>query len=660
MRKIFTALDLFTLQWASEPRISPDGAAVAYLRVRPDIQTDTLRRELHCLDVMTGNARTLVEEAADPSSPRWSPDGTRVAILSRHDDRGQVEIVHVEGGGRVRLLLGDVRPLNIAWSPLGESIAFAGETDEEEYPWSLPTAPGGARWAPRPIVVDRLQYRTDDRGYYPRRRVNIYRVVLATGVVSQLTTGSFRDCRDGVLDWTPDGTRIIFSGNRELDGEDRPYHTRIYAVAVADGRTARITSSGGLDSGGQVSPDGMSVAFLRHDDPLQPYRRPRLYRCSIEGGEPHEVAPDFDCPIRQISWAADGTGILGLVDRKGRTAIVRVGLDGSVSTVVEEIGGGWISRAYLGGAYSQARNGALAFPSCHQDRLPEVAVLTIPGASKIVTAFGSRFVQERDLGTIREISARATANDAPIQGWMLLPPGFEEGRRYPLILDIHGGPWADFGPQFSVIGHLYAAAGYIVLTANPRGSTGYGEAFATAVNGAFPGADYDDLMAITDAAISTGIVDSANAFVTGSSGGGTLTAWIVGKTHRFRAASSVKPIIDYMSWTLTVDGQEDHWLLGWLPKYPPWTAPEELWKVSPLSLADRIETPTMLICGEADYRTPIWESEQLYTALRRRKQPCALVRIPEANHNASRPSQWLAHAMYTIDWFNRYRRETTE
>jgi len=223
-----------------------------------------------------------------------------------------------------------------------------------------------------------------------------------------------------------------------------------------------------------------------------------------------------------------------------------------------------------------------------------------------------------------------------------------------MILDIHGGPWADFGPQFSIIGHLYAAAGYIVLTSNPRGSTSYGEAFAAAVNGAFPSVDYDDLISITDAAISTGVVDTDNLFVTGGSGGGTLTAWIVGMTDRFRAACCMKPIISYMSWTLTVDCQEDHWLLGWLPKYPPWSAPEELWKMSPLSLAHRIKTPTMLICGEADYRTPIWESEQLYTVLRSRGVPSVLVRIPEANHNASRPSQWLAQAMYTIDWFNRH------
>jgi dipeptidyl aminopeptidase/acylaminoacyl peptidase len=238
---------------------------------------------------------------------------------------------------------------------------------------------------------------------------------------------------------------------------------------------------------------------------------------------------------------------------------------------------------------------------------------------------------------------------------MVTPPDFDPSRKYPLILEIHGGPFAAYGPSFSTDDQLYAAAGYIVLYTNPRGSTSYGEEFANLIDKAYPGHDYDDLMSAVDAAIAGGHVDPNNLFVTGGSGGGVLTAWIVGKTDRFRAAATQKPVIDWASFALTSDGAA-FYSPYWFAKKP-WEDPMGYWQRSPLSLVGNVKTPTLVVVGSEDYRTPDSEAEQYYTALQLRGVPTAFVKVPGASHGgiASRPSQAAAKASAILAWFNRYR-----
>ncbi len=242
-----------------------------------------------------------------------------------------------------------------------------------------------------------------------------------------------------------------------------------------------------------------------------------------------------------------------------------------------------------------------------------------------------------------------------IEGWLTLPPGYTEGQRVPLILEIHGGPFAAYGPHFSTDNQLYAAAGYAVLSANPRGSTSYGEDFANEIDKAYPGNDYFDLMSIVDRAITLGIADPDQLFVTGGSGGGVLTSWIVGKTDRFKAAATQKPVINWTTQALTADGPAffgRYWIGA-----QPWEDPETYWHLSPLSLVGEVETPTLVVVGSEDYRTPVSESEQYYTALRLRGVPTALVKVPGASHGsiAARPSQSAAKAAAILAWFDRYR-----
>jgi len=246
----------------------------------------------------------------------------------------------------------------------------------------------------------------------------------------------------------------------------------------------------------------------------------------------------------------------------------------------------------------------------------------------------------------------------PIDAWMVTPPDFDPGKKYPLILEIHGGPWAAYGPTFSTDDQLYAAAGYVVLFTNPRGSTSYGQGFADQIDKNYPGNDYDDLMSAVDAAVATGRVDPNNLFVTGGSGGGVLTAWIVGKTDRFRAAATQKPVIELASFALTTDFAAG-FSPGWR-KERPWEDPQAYWKYSPLSLVGNVKTPTLVVVGSEDYRTPVSQAEQYYTALQLRGVPTALVKVPGASHGgiAARPSQSAAKASAILAWFERYRQKS--
>jgi acylaminoacyl-peptidase len=285
-----------------------------------------------------------------------------------------------------------------------------------------------------------------------------------------------------------------------------------------------------------------------------------------------------------------------------------------------------------------------------------VATATIGGAVRVLTQLNADLLGARRLGEVGEIRWKSSKDQREIQGWLIKPPGFDATKKYPLILEIHGGPFAAYGPNYTTELQVMAAAGYVVLYANPRGSTSYGAEFGNLIHHAYPGDDYDDLMSGVDAVIAQGYVDPDNLFVTGGSGGGVLTAWIVGKTDRFRAAVVAKPVINWASFVLTAD-VNSFFYKYWFGAQP-WEQPEQYWKRSPLSLVGNVKTPTMLLTGESDYRTPISESEQYYQALKLRNVDTVLVRIPEASHGmVARPSNLVAKIDNILAWFERYRKK---
>ena len=307
---------------------------------------------------------------------------------------------------------------------------------------------------------------------------------------------------------------------------------------------------------------------------------------------------------------------------------------------------------------SFTNSGGVPRKSCFTSGTPQSPAdvsVTQRGKTRRLTQLNAGLFVNKTLAEVRPLAVTSAFDQRAIDAWLALPPNFDPAKKYPLILEIHGCPYAAYGPVFSTDVQLYAAAGYVVLYVNPRGSTSYGQEFANLIHHKYPSEDYDDLMSAVDAAIAQGHVDPKLLYVTGGSGGGVLTAWIVGRTDRFRAAVTQKPVINWASTVLTTD------LYTYMPKYWfekfPWEDPESYWKVSPLSLVGSVKTPTLVLVGDQDFRTPVSDSEQYYQALQLRGVPTGLVKVPGASHGGltARPSQSAAKASAILAWFQRYR-----
>ncbi len=368
------------------------------------------------------------------------------------------------------------------------------------------------------------------------------------------------------------------------------------------------------------------------------------------------ITEGLDRNIENMYWSNNGKLLYIQYSTEGNTEIASVDLDGNVEAICGDVGGLSIGRPYSGGMFTLAKNGEFVFTHSRPDHPADIAIGNVnrKGSTKL-TDFNKDLFGHKPTGAVEEIWFKSSYDNKDIQGWIVKPPSFDANKKYPLILEIHGGPFANYGDRFSAEDQLYASAGYVVLYTNPRGSTSYGQDFGNLIHHNYPGQDYDDLISGVDAVIEKGYIDTDNLFVTGGSGGGVLTSWIVGHTDRFTAAVVQKPVINWYSWTLTADGYTS------MPKYwfpgLPWDNLEHYMKRSPISYVGNVTTPTMLITGEVDYRTPMSESEQYYQALKLMKVDAALVRIPGASHGiAARPSNLIAKVVNVLGWFEKYRK----
>jgi acylaminoacyl-peptidase len=512
-------------------------------------------------------------------------------------------------------------------------------------------APEDADWAPGAKVIETLPYRFDGQGYLETGHDHVFLVSAEGGTPRQLTSGDF-DHR-GPLAWMPDGKRIVFPANRLEDAEHHPVESELWAVTVENGELEQLTDRKGPDRGAVISPDGKRIAYLGFDDKLLAWQSSDVYVMDVETRKTRKLTAGFDRDVDDVQWAGSSNRLLIRYEDFGRTHIGRLALNGKVEPLVEDVGGTSIGRPYNSGSFSVAGNGAFAYTAGRADRPADVGLGRAGRKPARLTRLNDDLLETKSLGPVEEITWKSSADGLEIQGWLVYPPDFDPDRQYPLILEIHGGPHTAYGPHFSAEVQLYAAAGYVVLYANPRGSTSYGEEFSLEIHHDYPGKDYDDLMSGVDAVIARGFVDENALYVTGGSGGGVLTAWIVGKTDRFRAAVVAKPVINWTSFALTSD--ITHFASRyWFPAMP-WEDPVGYWERSPLSLVGNVSTPTALLTGEDDFRTPMPESEQFYQALKLRKVDTALIRIPEASHGiAARPSQLVAKVDNILAWFARY------
>ena len=655
--RVLTGADLFNLEVASDPQISPDGRTIVYVRRANDIMTDRTRASIWSIDVASGEQTPLVGGPGSHDGPRWSPDGSKLAYVSSADGMvgAQLYVRWMRTGATARITGLPATPNAIAWSPDGKRIAYAMFVpDEGTKLGKAPDKPEGANWAEPLQVIDAVVYRTDDGGYNKPGYEQIFWVPADGGAPIQLTFGA--RSAGGRLSWSPDGRSVLFSANLTKDWEREAIATDVHEVSIDDLSVKTLTSHKGPNDQPMVSPDGKSIAYIGFEDKFLGYQDQRLSVMGRDGSGSRVLTGSLDRNVADPLWAADGRSVYVDYDEHGSVRVARVGLDGSVRTVAEHLTPPAFDRPYSGGEFSVARDGSVAFTSGTTQRPSDVWIAR-DGHPRQLTHLNQALAAKK-LGNVQHLDVVAF-DKLPIDAWLVTPPDFDPSHKYPLILEIHGGPFAAYGPVFSTDDQLYAAAGYVVLYINPRGSTGYGEAFANQIDKAYPGHDYDDLMTAVDATIAKGFVDPDNLFVTGGSGGGALTAWIVGKTDRFLAAATQKPVIDWSSFALTSD-ITPYYHRYWFKKLP-WEDPAGYWARSPLSLVGNVKTPTLVVVGTMDFRTPVSEAEQYYTALQLRGIPTALVKVPGANHHglAERPSQSAAKAAAILAWFNRYRTSTS-
>ena len=658
---VFQPMDMFGLEWASDPQISPDGKRVAYVRNSADVMKDRQRSQIWLVNADGTDHRPLSSGTGE-FAPRWSPDGRRLVYAGSDGDSVQLFVRWLDTGATTRLAQLPRPPKGVSWSPDGRSIAFTMLVPSKPEPLAkMPEKPEGADWAKPPRVITHIVFRADGEGFLEEGFSHVFVVPSEGGSPRQVTSGSFH--HDGTPAWTADGKAILVSANRRDDWEYEPADSEIYEFAVADGALRRLTDRRGPDTTPVVSPDGRLVAYLGYDDRYQGYQVTRLSVMNRDGSSARVLTGSFDRDINAPRFSRDGKWIYFGSDDQGNGKIARIAVGGGKPEILaSDVGGGDIGRPYGGGSYSLAAGaaggtdaGRFAYSWTRPERPPEVAVAAAGAKTTVLTQLNDDLFAGKTIASAESFWTESSFDHRRVQGWIMKPPHFDPAKKYPMILEIHGGPFADYGDRWGAEMQLYAAAGYVVLYTNPRGSTSYGEEFGNLIHHAYPGNDYDDLMSLVDAAVGRGYVDEKNLFVTGGSGGGILTAWIVCRTQRFRAAVSAKPVINWGTFVLTSD-LPNFFYRYWFAA-PPWEKPEEYAKRSPLTFVGNVHTPTMLLTGEVDYRTPIAEAEQFYEALKLRKIDTALVRVPDASHGMfERPSMLMAKSAHILGWFEKYRK----
>ena len=647
----FTGADLFGLSVAADPQISPDGSQVAYVRRTNDIMTDSAVSSIWLVNVSTGAQTPLITGEGSHGSPRWSPDGERLAYISTQSGGGpELHVRWMGSGASANITALPESPSGISWSPDGTRIAYTARVPAKSLSLgSAPPKPDGAQWKEAPMITDAVTYRFDGAGYRKPGFTQIFLVSASGGAPRQLTFGDRN--HSGTLEWAPDGKTLLISGNRDENWELAGLDTEIYAIDLGSGEFAELTTRLGPDYAPQFSPDGRRIAYLGFDDREMGYQQSELYLMDADGSNKRRIAANFDRAFDSLEWTK--AGLFAGYQDDGVYRVAKVSTAGAVDQQRARIASPGYSRPYVGGDWTVSDGGTIAFTSGSAVRPTDISVLR-GNSVRQLTALNDLKLSGKRLGETREIAVTA-ADGTTIPSWITLPPDYVEGTRVPMVLEIHGGPYAAYGAHFATDYQLYASAGYAVLFTNPGGSTGYGHDFADRIEGTYPIPNHDELMAAVDAAVAAGYADPDNLFVTGGSGGGILTAWMVGKTDRFAAAASNKPVINWTSMALMADAYP-FFARYWM-KDMPWENPEGYWARSPLAAAAEIKTPTLVLVAAEDYRTPRSEAEQFYGALKLVGVDTALLVTPGGSHGDTTmsPSQLAAKTAAVIAWFDKYR-----
>ncbi len=639
-------LDLYwEYETVADPQLSPDAAQIIYTRQWFDKVNDRRESSLWIMNADGSRNRFLVRG----SNARWSPSGDRIAYTGEGDPKGsQIFVRYMDAEGATsQVTRVEKSPSALAWSPDGTSLAFTMEVEQKNtWPIKMPKAPDGAKWADTPRIVERLDYRQDGTGFDDDGYRHVFVVPATGGTPRQLTDGNWHHTG---AEWTPDGRQILFSSLRIEDAEYSWRESEIYAVDAKTAAITPLTKRRGPDNNPHVSPDGKLVAYSGYDWTKDTWIDSKLYVMGIDGSNPRLVSGSWDRSPQSVTWKDDSSGLYFTAQDQGSQNLYFLALTGTRAGTVEPVTRG----PHLLTTSSIVKGKAVGVATSFH-KPPDVVAFDVlnPQQLKTLTAVNEDILTGRKLGEVKE-TWYTSVDGLKIQGWYITPPDFDPSRKYPLQLHIHGGPHSMYGVGFNYGWQEQAANGYVILYTNPRGSTGYGSAFGNQIMRAYPSKDYDDLMAGVDDVLKKGFVDERNLYVTGCSGGGVLTAWVVAHTDRFAAAASNCPVIDWVSFVGTTDSANWYYNFEKLP----WEDPSEHIRRSPLTYVGNVKTPTMLMTGVLDLRTPMPQTEQFYSALKLRKVPTAMIRVNEEWHGtSSKPSNFIRTQLYLRYWFEKFKR----